>query len=871
MAAVETKAKLSVKIHSCVLGAAVPCCLTLQCAYKGTGGSAVTSDLYRTDICNPQDITVTFKKAAFDFVVPAGIKAAHCRILFDLLKVPADSKAGSNPKGVSVGEGACRLSQISEELIKGGEMSQRIELGEAFVIVKLQYRVLSSSSLDLKSFVPPPKSPEALPDDFLQSKIPAGAGLHVAGQRKDQALSDNAARAPAAPKSEAEPLPSISFRSLTFGIARVFNLARPASVVCKATYCGSVDMSATSLETRQAAIGTNLMLSGFARTTGDKAVVSFNTSTSLLSARRLSAAALAPGTSLVANMLLAEPQGDGEECRAVMVVQQALDTDAIKANQQSDAGGAYVRMNFSSGFPWDSSSDNDGGTICCVRCVAGVEAAPAQGDEFTELEPMEVEPDDEGVGWGASAFTDVSAEERLEASSLVQYCMVSPMQDGHCDMWLPSDVLAANDASLVVTFFHCIPGDLVDDEAGPDGDVDPMCVPMFVGSSSMSIKSVVSALASKGSVITTLSGIISNAASAAAANITVSVTGWTAAPLKAEIDARASREQELWAHANKHLQDSSALVSEEQAALMRRNKTLHGPFKSKPPTPTQPLAESPGKRPDTVAAPRRFGRPNQTPYAPDSLKEGFVQPLPPGDESRLESMIREAEKKLEVRFHMERTQLHEQMSFFKRECESKNAVCDRLQQQLEEAHLIIKKCGLEIVELRQHQQRLLADKAELVARVESDSKAVQDLQGDGAIVSLDRAELEQRFKMLSEAYKREKSASAELVARMKTLHKESLKNKDAASKLAQLEDAHMAQAKTMQQLQEQNGKLAQYVQATRDQEKVIERLEDVMEKTLVEARQGRDMKAERDMLHTEILRSAHLGCLPFFWSNMLLL
>ena len=65
-------------------------------------------------------------------------------------------------------------------------MSQRIELGEAFVIVKLQYRVLSSSSLDLKSFVPPPKSPEALPDDFLQSKIPAGAGLHVAGQRKDQ-------------------------------------------------------------------------------------------------------------------------------------------------------------------------------------------------------------------------------------------------------------------------------------------------------------------------------------------------------------------------------------------------------------------------------------------------------------------------------------------------------------------------------------------------------------------------------------------------------------------------------------------------------------------------------------------------------------
>jgi chromosome segregation ATPase len=255
-----------------------------------------------------------------------------------------------------------------------------------------------------------------------------------------------------------------------------------------------------------------------------------------------------------------------------------------------------------------------------------------------------------------------------------------------------------------------------------------------------------------------------------------------------------------------------------------------------------------------MAAPRRFARPNQTPYAPESMKEGFVPALPPGDESRLESMIREAEKKMEVRFHMERTQLHDQLSFFKRECESKSAASHRLQLELEEARIIIKKCGLEIVELRQHQQRLLADKAELVARVESDSKAVQDVAGDSAIVSLDRSELEQRFKMLSDAYKREKGASAELVGRMKTLHKESLKNKDSAAKLSQLEDAHMAQAKTMQQLQEQNGKLAQYVQATRDQEKVIERLEDVMEKTLAEARQGRDIKAERDMLHTEILR-----------------
>jgi hypothetical protein len=856
----ESKAKLSVKIHSCVLGAAVPCCLTLQCAYKNSAGTAVLSDLYRTDIQAPQDITVTFKKSTFEFIVPANVKSAHCRILFDLLKLPADAKAGSNAKGVSMGDGACRLSQISEELMKGGEMSQRVELGEAFVIAKMQYRVLSSSSLDLKSFVPPPDNPEVISEDFLQSKIPAGTGVHVA-QRKEQPPPSNAAaaqaRTAAGRRDNGQPLPNVSFRSMTLGVARVFNLNKPVSIVCKAKYCGSVDMSAMTRETRQPAVGANLVVQGFARSTSDRAAVSFNSASALISARQLSAAALVPGTSLVANMLLAEPQGDGEECRCVMVVQHALDTDAIRENQQKDGGGAYVCVDIASGFPWDSV-DNEGGTICCVRCVAGVEAAPAQGDDFTELEPMEVEPDDEGVGWGASAFADASAEERLEASSLVQYCLVSPSQSGRCEVWLPADVLAAPDASLLLTFFHCIPGDPVEDDAGPDGDVDAMCVPMFVGSSSMSMKSVAAALASKGSVVTTLSGIISNAASTAAANVTVNISGWAAASLKAEIDARSSREAELLAHVNRYAQDSSALVSEEQAALLRRNNAMHpnpsGPSQSKPPTPTQPLTESPGKRPDTMAAPRRFARPNQTPYAPDSLKAGFVQPLPSGDESRLESMIREAEKKLEVRFHMERTQLHEQLQFFKRECESKNAACDRLQLELEEARIIIKKCGLEIVELRQHQQRLLADKAELIARVESDSKAVQDLPTDNALVSLDRAELEQRFKMLSEAYKREKSASAELVGRMKTLHKESLKNKDAATKLAQLEDAHMAQAKTMQQLQEQNGKLALYVQATRDQEKVIERLEDVMEKTLVEARQGRDIKAERDMLHTEILR-----------------
>jgi hypothetical protein len=368
-------------------------------------------------------------------------------------------------------------------------MSQRVQLGEAFVIVKLQYRVLSSSSLDLKSFVPPPENPEVLSEDFLQSKIPAGAGLHVAQRKEQPQLSDAAAAQPrpsAASKSQVELLPNASFRSLTIGVARVFNLNKPVSIVCKAKYCGGVDMTSMTREARQAAIGTNLAVNGFAKTKSDKAVISFNTSNALLSARQLSVAALTPGTSLVANMLLAEPQGEGEECRALMVLQHALDTDAVRDNQQKDASGAYIRLDVSGGFPWDSA-DDDGGTVCCVRCVAGVEAAPAQGDEFTELEPMEVEPDDEGVGWGASAFVDAGAEERLEASSLVQYCLVSPSQSGRCEVWLPSDVLSASDASLVVTFFHCIRGDLVDDEAGPDGDVDPMCVPMFVGSSSMSM------------------------------------------------------------------------------------------------------------------------------------------------------------------------------------------------------------------------------------------------------------------------------------------------------------------------------------------------------------------------------------------------
>jgi hypothetical protein len=137
--ATESKAKISLKIHSCVLGAAAPCCLTVQCAYKNSAGTAVLSDSFRTDIQNPQDTTVTFKKGAFEFVVPANVKSAHCRILFDLLKVPADAKPGSAPKGVSLGDGACRLSQLADELQKGGEMSQRVQLGEAFVIVKLQY------------------------------------------------------------------------------------------------------------------------------------------------------------------------------------------------------------------------------------------------------------------------------------------------------------------------------------------------------------------------------------------------------------------------------------------------------------------------------------------------------------------------------------------------------------------------------------------------------------------------------------------------------------------------------------------------------------------------------------------------------------
>ena len=67
-----------------------------------------------------------------------------------------------------------------------------------------------------------------------------------------------------------------------------------------------------------------------------------------------------------------------------------------------------------------------------------------------------------------------------------------------------------------------------------------------------------------------------------------------------------------------------------------------------------------------------------------------------------------------------------------------------------------------------------------------------------------------------------------------------------------MQEAHAAQNVKIQELQEKKKKLSKYVDTVQQQEQVIEKLEEMMEKALGEAREAKNLRAERDSLQADL-------------------
>mmetsp|Transcript_28443 Transcript_28443/g.75354 ORF Transcript_28443/g.75354 Transcript_28443/m.75354 type:complete len:277 (-) Transcript_28443:80-910(-) len=120
--------------------------------------------------------------------------------------------------------------------------------------------------------------------------------------------------------------------------------------------------------------------------------------------------------------------------------------------------------------------------------------------------------------------------------------------------------------------------------------------------------------------------------------------------------------------------------------------------------------------------------------------------------------------------------------------------------------------------------------------------------------SLTSAELAARLQRALEKYREEKTKGVELNRRLEEALKDASRGRGLERSLDELERAHLEQNRELQRLQDENKKMDAYRQTTKTQEKVIAKLEKILEGSLQEVQKAQRVQVDVERLKTENLR-----------------
>ena len=187
--------------------------------------------------------------------------------------------------------------------------------------------------------------------------------------------------------------------------------------------------------------------------------------------------------------------------------------------------------------------------------------------------------------------------------------------------------------------------------------------------------------------------------------------------------------------------------------------------------------------------------------------------------------------------------LHERLAVLTEDIAHKQTLIDRLLKEVDKRSEAIRNCGVEIVELRRRNKRLDAERARIESRLadkeremEAEAKSLMDtadlerfVNGGGRAGG---EEMLRRIRVMSQKYKAEKTRNEEIMARLKALHDQALDKRETQLRFDRLQRAHTQQASFLQKLQEENQKIHVYRSTISTQERVIAKLEELMESKL---------------------------------------
>lgn len=166
----------------------------------------------------------------------------------------------------------------------------------------------------------------------------------------------------------------------------------------------------------------------------------------------------------------------------------------------------------------------------------------------------------------------------------------------------------------------------------------------------------------------------------------------------------------------------------------------------------------------------------------------------------------------------------------------------------------LKRAGEEIVELRRQVQMLTKENARLKADMEHEEQlnlSAEHAAMPEGLAELSSVELAQKLQKALTKYREEKARGAELTMRLGDAMKEAAKARDLQRVLEEIEHIHLEQNRELQRLQDEGRKLETYRQTVQSQEKVIAKLEKILEGSLNEVQKAQRVQADIERLKTE--------------------
>lgn len=159
---------------------------------------------------------------------------------------------------------------------------------------------------------------------------------------------------------------------------------------------------------------------------------------------------------------------------------------------------------------------------------------------------------------------------------------------------------------------------------------------------------------------------------------------------------------------------------------------------------------------------------------------------------------------------------------------------ERLMHEIDEKKDVIRRCGVEVIELRKQSAQLAAHNADLRSMLEREKYASSAMahEGDEEWEMLTLEELRQRSRLLRKKYRGERQANETLVNKLQLLQNAVMKKNAAEDRLRELEEAHLSQSELVARLRAENTTVGKYRRTVHEQESVIVKLEQLMESAL---------------------------------------